>query len=58
MTTEYSKGIVIMIITQLKLLLSLVSDVLDMKMIEARQFQEKLEKFCPKSVFELTVAMF
>ena len=58
MTTEYAKNIINMIITQLNLLLSLVSDVLDMKMIEAQQFQQKFETFSPKSVFELIVAMF
>ena len=56
-----SSGVITMltlIINQLNLLLCLVNDVLDMKLIEQGKFDPKLEKFSPKSVLDFIVSMF
>ena len=47
-----------LIISQLNLLLCLVNDVLDIKMIEQGQFKTKTEAFCIKNILSFTVAMF
>ena len=40
------------------MLLSLVNDVLDLKMIEQDKYAPKLERFKPKETLEFIVAMF
>lgn len=47
-----------MIISQLNLLLSLVNDVLDLKMIKLDKYDPKLETFSPTETFDFIVAMF
>ena len=47
-----------MIIAQLNLLLCLVNDVLDIKLIQEGKFKPKLEKFEPKKLLDFIVAMF
>ena len=48
-----------LVVSQLNLLLCLVNDVLDIKMIQSQKFQPKVEKFNPvKDVLEFIVAMF
>ena len=48
-----------LIVSQLNLLLCLVNDVLDIKMIQSQKFEPKVEKFNPvKDVLEFIVAMF
>ena len=40
------------------MLLCLVNDVLDIKMITHGNYEQKIEKFCPKEVFDYIIAMF
>ena len=47
-----------MIISQLNLLLCLVNNVLDIKLIEQQKFQVKEEKFDPMKVLDFIAAMF
>ena len=44
--------------TQLSLLLSLVNDVLAIKLIKNNKFQPKMEKFEPKKLLDFIVEMF
>jgi signal transduction histidine kinase len=46
------------IISQLTFLLSLVNNILDIKMIESGQFVAKLESFNPITVLEFIIAIF
>jgi len=50
--------IVFLVISQLNLLLCLVNDVLDMKMIEQGKYEPKLEKFSPQGILKFIVNMF
>ena len=50
--------ILLLIISQLNLLLSLVNDVLDLKMIKQGIYEPKLDAFNPKNCLEFIVAMF
>ena len=52
------KSILQLIIMQLNMLLCLVNDVLDIKMITHGNYEQKIEKFCPKEVFDYIIAMF
>ena len=47
-----------LVINQLNLLLCLVNDVLDLKMIEGGAYIAKAEEFSPKNIFDFIVAMF
>ena len=47
-----------LIIMQLSLLLSLVNDVLDLKMIEQDKFDAKLENFNPMHILDFVTAIF
>lgn len=51
-------NMLLLIISQLNLLLCLVNDVLDIKMIEQEQYQSKMEPFEPKKTLDFIVAMF
>ena len=44
--------------TQLSLLLCLVNDVLDIKLIKTNKLQAKMEKFEPKKLLDFIVEMF
>ena len=47
-----------MVISQLNLLLSLVNDVLDLKLIKQGKYDPKLEKFNPSETLDFIVKMF
>ena len=47
-----------LVINQLNLLLCLVNDVLDMKMIEQDKYEPKQERFSPQSILKFIVNMF
>ena len=53
-----SNNVLYLVISQLNLLLSLVSDVLDMKLINEGMFNSQMESFNPKSTLDFIVAMF
>lgn len=53
-----SNNVLNLVISQLNLLLSLVSDVLDMKLINEGMFNSQMESFNPKSTLDFIVAMF
>ena len=56
---EDAMSLINLVVSQLNLLLCLVNDVLDIKMIQSQKFQTKVEKFNPvKDVLEFIVAMF
>ena len=50
--------ILMLIVPQLNLLLCLVNDVLDMKLIQQGYFEPKMERFEPRKIFEFIIAMF
>ena len=47
-----------MIMSQLNLLLSLVNDVLDLKLIKQGKYDPKLEEFNPSKTLDFIVGMF
>ena len=47
-----------LVVQQLNLLLFLINDVIDLKMIEANRFSAKLEQFSPQDVFCFIMSMF
>ena len=51
-------SIILVVTNQLNLLLCLVNDVLDMKMIEQGKYSSKLEIFNPKNILEFIIDMF
>ena len=53
-----AKSIILIIISQLNLLLCLVNDVLDIKMINQGQYQPKIQTFSPEGVFKFIKDMF
>lgn len=55
---ETARRMIMLIMSQLNLLLSLVNDVLDIKMIEQGKFNARTESFSIKSVLNFIVAMF
>ena len=46
---EHAHGVIIIVISQINLLLSLVNDILDLKLIEEGHFEPKMERFQPKN---------
>ena len=55
---ESVRAVLVLIVMQLNMLLCLVNDVLDIKMISQGNYDSKIEKFNPKSIFDFIVAMF
>ena len=53
-----TENVLQLIVTQLNLLLCLVNDVLDIKLIEEGKFQKKMERFEPQKLLDFIVAMF
>ena len=55
---ETTRKIIFLIISQLNLLLCLVNDVIDIKMIDQGKYNERIEAFSIESILDFTVAMF
>ena len=56
--SEQVCNIVKLVIAQVNILLALVNDVLDLKLIEENQFEPNLQIFNPKETFEFLKNMF
>ena len=56
--SESARRIVLIIISQVNLLISLVNDMLDLKLIEEKKFVPKQQSFRPRETFEFIHAMF
>ena len=56
--SENTRYVLLLIVSQLNLLLSLINDVLDMKLIKQGVFEQKMEEFDPREVFQFILAMF
>ena len=56
--SENARSILILIISQLNLLLCLVNDVLDIKLIDQGKYNSSSETFSPKSAIDFIVTMF
>ena len=56
--SEKAKDIIILVMSQLNMLISLVNDVLDIKMISQGEYNSKLENFNPKTTLDFIVDMF
>ena len=50
--------VITLITTQLNLLLCLVNDVLDIKLIESGKFESKMERFSPLKILKFITDMF
>ena len=55
--SEHTRGIIMLIVTQINLLLSLVNDILDLKLIEEGQFEAKMERFNPREAIDFILKM-
>ena len=55
---KHAQQIIKMVISQINLLLCLVNDILDLKMIELGRFVTRKEAFNPVDVFNFILSMF
>ena len=55
---KHTMSILQLINSQLSLLLCLINDILDLKMIEAGKYEPRIELFAPASVLDYIKAMF
>ena len=53
-----AREMIIIIVSQVNLLLGIVNDILDLKLIEVGKFVPKLETFSPLAALEFAVSMF
>ena len=53
-----AREMIIIIVSQINLLLGIVNDILDLKLIEEGKFVPKIETFSPLATLEFAVSMF
>ena len=56
--SEAANRVIRIIITQINLLLCLVNDILDLKLIEEKKFKPKLALFDPRETLDFIVDLF
>ena len=55
---ESTRQVILVVIAQMNLLLCLVNDILDLKMIQSNRFVTRQLEFCPTDTFKFIISIF